>query len=140
MDHTRIQQTWAQFLLRMDAVRPAAEIAATLEETAKSHGFSVLGSYPFQEILQTKGFPIQRAAFNVNICHAPTAQEILTRQPEFGIFMPCTLSVYEENGRSVVATLNMDSLLPSMVADPDLLARLQAMFARMRDLMKDLAA
>lgn len=140
MEHTLIEQTWAQFLLRMDAVRPAAAIAATVEQTAKIHGFSVLGSYPFQEILQAKGLPIQRAAFNFNICHAPTAQEILTRQPEFGIFMPCTLSVYEENGRSVVATLNMDGLLPSMVADPDLLARLQAMFGRMHALMEALAA
>lgn len=140
MHPSTTEQTWAQFLLRLNARRPAAEIATAIEQTAKAHGFSVLGNYPFQDILETKGFPIQRPAYAFNICHAPTAQEILTRQPEFSIFMPCTVSVYEENQQTVVATLNMDALLPGMVADPELLQKLQAMFARLRALMDALAA
>ena len=35
---------------------------------------------------------------------------MLTTNPEFSTFMPCTLSVYEAGDKTILSTMNMDLL------------------------------
>jgi len=54
------------------------------------------------EIVESKGFHISRNVFIYNTCQAKTACMMHSSNPEFTVFMPCTLSVYEEYGKTAI--------------------------------------
>ena len=69
----------------------AEQVAGQVEAACQKYSLSLLQTYIYHEIVKSKGFPIQRKVFVYNICQAKTAAMMLTTNPEFSTFMPCTL-------------------------------------------------
>jgi len=90
---------------------PIANIKATIQASAKEHKFGVLHQYAFQEILEAKGFPIQKDITLYEICNPKGAQALLEQSPQASVFLPCRISVYEENEKTVLATINLEDFI-----------------------------
>ena len=99
------------FTLKMESDLPIVQIAGKVEAACAAHNFALLQSYNYHQIVESKGFPIKRKTYIYDICQAKTASMMLTSNPEFSVFMPCTLSMYEENGKTIIATMNMEIML-----------------------------
>ena len=101
--------------------------------------FSVMHTYNFNEILQSKGFPIERKAVVFEICQAKMASKMLTHFPGFSAFMPCRISIYEENQRTVISTMDMIPLLATLESNPELHKEASVLFESLKVLIQNLA-
>jgi len=115
---------------------PLEQVKKELAEHSKENGFGVLGSYEFKKILQSKGFPIDKDITVYEVCNPSAAQEILEVMPEISVFLPCRLSIYEENSKTVIATINMKTLVDSMDVDVAFREHIYSIYAYLENIMK----
>lgn len=94
-----------------------AEISGRLDTEAKKYGFGVLGLYDFKKILKEKKFPIQKDITVFELCNPKAAQKALEYDAEISVYLPCRVSVYEENGKTVVATIHIEDIINSIEVD-----------------------
>lgn len=99
------------FTLKTESKKTVDEIAENMPAACDSFNFSLLKEYNYHEIVESKGFPISRKVYVFEICRAKMASEILTENPDFSIFMPCRISVYEQNNHTLITTMNMEPML-----------------------------
>ena len=116
--------------------KPLAVVKEELAKHSKEGGFGVLGSYEFQKILATKGHPIDKDITVYELCNPAAAQEALKAMPEISVYLPCRLSVYEENGKTVLATINIDDMMNSVDVNADFKAHMSSVFEYLQSLMK----
>jgi uncharacterized protein (DUF302 family) len=118
----------------------AEQIAGQVEAACQKYGLALLQTYNYHEIVESKGFPIQRKVFIYNICQAKTASMMLTANPEFSTFMPCTLAVYEAVDKTVLSTMNMGMMLEAVKSNEELYNQASSLFKSFKQMMEELAA
>ncbi len=97
--------------------------------------FALLHTYIYHDIVESKGFPIDRKVFIYEICQAKTAADMLTDFPHFSIFMPCKLAIYENNGETVISTMNMEVMLEAIRSNKKLFEEASALYHTLKALM-----
>jgi len=117
----------------------AGQIAAQVETACQKYSLALLQTYVYHEIVEAKGFPIQRKVFVYNICQAKTASMMLTTNPEFSTFMPCTLAVYEAGDKTVLSTMNMGMMLEAVRTNEELYNQASNLFNTFTKMMDELA-
>ena len=118
----------------------AEQIAGQVEAACNKYSLALLQTYIYHEIVESKGFPIQRKVFVYNICQAKTASMMLTSNPEFSTFMPCTLSVYESGDKTILSTMNMEMMLEAVKSNEELYNQASNLFKTFTQMMDVLAA
>lgn len=118
----------------------AEQVAGQVEAACNKHSLALLQTYVYHEIVESKGFPIQRKVFVYNICQAKTAAMMLTTNPEFSTFMPCTLAVYEADDKTVLSTMNMGMMLEAVKSNQELYNQASNLFKIFTQMMDELAA
>lgn len=118
--------------------KSADSIAAEVEGVCSQNQFSVLTTYNYKEILEKKGFPIERKAYIFEICQAKLASKMLTAYPSFSIFMPCKIALYEEEGKTILSTMNMELMLDMIKDNASLFQEATAMFESIKNIMATL--
>lgn len=89
--------------------RDVARVAADVEEKAREKGFRVLGSHDVQAMLAEKGFA--RGPMRIiEICNARAASRVLAADDMVSVFMPCRVSVFAREGKTVAAFLRPAAL------------------------------
>jgi uncharacterized protein (DUF302 family) len=117
----------------------AEQVAGQVESACNKYSLALLQTYIYHEIVESKGFPIQRKVFVYNICQAKTASMMLTSNPEFSTFMPCTLSVYETGDKTVLSTMNMGMMLEAVKSNEELYDQASNLFKTFTLMMEELA-
>jgi uncharacterized protein (DUF302 family) len=103
------------------------------------YGFSLLQTYNYHEIVESKGFPIKRKVFIYEICQAKTASLMLTSNPNFTIFMPCKLALYEQDYKTIISTMDMEIMLSAVKSDETLYQEATLLFNKLKSLMNSLS-
>ncbi|MBI2275292.1 MAG: DUF302 domain-containing protein [Bacteroidetes bacterium] len=129
-----------QFTYQISSTKPVNEVVARIGAACELHKFSVLHSYDFREILAGKGFPIERKVHVFEICRAPMAAKMLTANPSFAVFMPCRIAVYEENGKTILSTMNMELVMESIKHNKELYTEAAVIYQSIQEMMRFLAA
>jgi uncharacterized protein (DUF302 family) len=93
----------------------------------------------YHEIVKSKGFPIERKVWIYEICQAKTAAAMLTDYPHFSIFMPCKLAIYEENGKTIVSTMNMGLMLNAVKSNKELFKEANLLFNSLKRMMDSIS-
>lgn len=65
---------------------------------------------------------------------------MLTTNPEFSTFMPCTLSVYETGDKTVLSTMNMGMMLEAVKSNEELYDQASNLFKTFTKMMEELAS
>ena len=86
-------------------------VKAELESQAKEVGFGLLNTYDFKQILHTKGYPIEKEITVFEICNPPGAQQALSLIAEISVYLPCRISIYENDGQTTLATIGIEEML-----------------------------
>jgi len=115
------------------------DIRSKLEAKAKEVGFGILGSYEFKKILENKGFPIERDIVVYELCNPAGAQQALSIIPEISVYLPCRLSVYMEDGLTVLATIGVEDILQAVNIDDTFRAYMNEIFEKIKRLMHSLS-
>lgn len=112
-----------------------SQLKKELEVKAKTFGFGVLKSYAFQDILEGKGFPIEKDITVYELCNPAGAQKVLSQIVELSVYLPCRLSVYEENGQTVLATIGFENILENVEVDEAFKVFMSELFEHLKALM-----
>lgn len=89
---------------------PVDEMDARLDAAAKEHQFGVLHETDLREKMKSKGVEFTPACKVFDVCNPHRAKVVLESNLGISTALPCRISVYEEGGKTKVATL-----LPSRV-------------------------
>ncbi|MCF8347195.1 MAG: DUF302 domain-containing protein [Bacteroidales bacterium] len=123
------------FTLKVEANQEIEKISQQVPAKCEEYGFTLLTTYNYHEIVENKGFPIKQKVWIYEICVAKTAALMLTSNPNFSIFMPCKLSVYEENGKTIISTMNMGIMLEAVKTDKELYDNATSLFTSIKNMM-----
>ena len=123
------------FTYKITSKQPIEQIAQKVSDVCADHKFALLQTYVYHEIVESKGFPIQRKVYIYEICQAKTAAAMLTDFPHFSIFMPCKLAIYEDKGHTVISTMNMEIMLDAVRSNPDLHEEATSLFGTLKSMM-----
>jgi len=99
---------------------------------AKEHGFGVLKEYSFNKLLKEKGFPIERDITVFELCNPSGAQAALSSHSEISVFLPCRISLYEENGKIVLSTIGIENILDNIDIDDVLRSQMEGLFNKLK--------
>jgi len=122
-------------IYKTETTYPLETVKAQLEEKAKQLGFGILGSYEFKKLLKERGFEITRDVTVYELCNPAAAHKALSTLPEISVYLPCKLSLYTQNGVTVLATIGIEDMLNAVDVDDALKAHLQDIFNNIRALM-----
>ena len=122
-------------IYKTETTYPLETVKAQLEEKAKQLGFGILGSYKFKKLLKERGFEITRDVTVYELCNPAAAHKALSTLPEISVYLPCKLSLYTQNGVTVLATIGIEDMLNAVDVDDALKAHLQEIFDNIRALM-----
>ena len=117
---------------------PLQTVKDALADSAKEFGFGVLGSYDFKKILETKGFPIEKDVTLYELCNPKGAQEVLSTISEVSVYLPCRLSVYEEDGKTTISTIDVNHMIDSFEVDATFKAHMHTIFSNLQKVMHSL--
>ncbi len=114
---------------------PLETVKSQMQEHAKAVGFGVLGTYAFKQILESKGHPIEKDITVFELCNPVAAQSALDTLPEISVYLPCRLSLYEENGKTTLATIGIEDMLGAVEVEEDFKVHMSEIFHKVRALM-----
>lgn len=127
------------FTYKIISNQPIEQISERVPTACEQNKFALLQTYVYHEIVESKGFPIKRKVYIYEVCQAKTAAAMLTDYPHFSIFMPCKLAIYEENGSSVISTMNMEIMLKAVSSNQDLYKEATSLFSTLKIVMEQLS-
>jgi len=127
------------FTYKIISNQPIEQISEKVPATCEQYKFALLHTYVYHEIVESKGFPITRKVYIYEICQAKTAATMLTDFPHFSIFMPCKLAIYEENGSTVISTMNMEIMLQAINTNQDLYNETTSLFSTLKIVMEQIS-
>ncbi len=99
------------YLIERTSADSLDAICERLPEIAQQHKFGVLGLHDLKEKMASKGVAFDRECRVFEVCNPQQAKEVLSRAMEISTALPCRISVYQEGGRTVLATIKPTKLL-----------------------------
>lgn len=100
-----------EYVITRTSDQPLETVCQRLPDIAQKHKFGVLGTHDLKQKMESKGVPFGRECRVFEVCNPQQAQRVLTQAMEISTALPCRISVYEEAGRTVLATLKPTRLL-----------------------------
>jgi uncharacterized protein (DUF302 family) len=99
------------FVITRSTTLPLETVCSRLPEIATSHKFGVLATHNLREKMVSKGVPFDRECRVIEVCNPQQARDVLSQAIEISTALPCRISVYEEGGRTILATIKPTALL-----------------------------
>ncbi len=125
-------------LIQLTSDRSVAEVATALEAAVAAHRFGVVGVHDLRATLAKKGVTLDHECRIFEVCQPQQAKKVLDADMRVSTALPCRISVYEEGGKTVLATLK-PSLMLEMFHAPQLAAVAREVEATIVAIMNDAA-
>jgi len=106
-----------------------------LESKAKEVGFGVLKTYEFKQILEEKGYPIEKDITVYELCNPPGAQQALSQLPEISVYLPCRISVYEDKGKTTLSSIGLEDIIGGFDIDERFKTYMTILFENLKRVM-----
>lgn len=98
-------------LLKYSTDKSVAETADALQAATAANHFGVLHVHNLKETMAKKGVEFPRACLILEVCQPQQAKKVLEANMSVSTALPCRISVFEENGKTVVATIKPTEML-----------------------------
>lgn len=119
-------------------VEPKTGMSVIKEEIsakAKDLGFGVLKEYNFKDMLKERGFPIEREIAVFELCNPAAAQEALSKYPDISVYLPCRISVYEKDDKTILSTIAIEEMLKGFDIDEESKKQMRIIFENLKKLI-----
>jgi uncharacterized protein (DUF302 family) len=98
-------------LFKLTTDKTLDDLTAALENAAKAHHFGVMHVHNLKETMAKKGVEFGHECRIFEVCQPQQAKKVLDENMSVSTALPCRISLYEENGKRVLATLKPTALL-----------------------------
>ncbi len=114
------------------------QLAADLEKAVTAHKFGVLGVHDLKAKMAEKGVTFARECRVYEVCNPHQAKKVLEANLEISTALPCRISLYEEGGKTKLATI-MPTALIALYQTPALRGVAEEVEAALVAIMKEAA-
>ncbi len=95
------------------------EVIDSLKEITSKYKYGIQHIHNVKETLKSKGIDLGNECQIVDICNPIVAQKFLTEDMSLSIIMPCKISVYTQDGETMIAMNSLVQLVDDI--NPDLI-------------------
>ena len=106
-------------LVKISTAKTVSEAAAALETAVQANHFGVMQVHNLKETMKKKGVEFERECLIFEVCQPQQAKKVLDQNMSVSTALPCRISIYEEGGKTILATLKPTTLL-AMFNSPQL--------------------
>ena len=126
-------------LIKLSTDKSVSEAAAALQAAVQANHFGVMQVHDLKETMAKKGVEFERECLIFEVCQPQQAKKVLDQNMSVSTALPCRISIYEEGGKTTLATLKPTSLLV-MFHTPQLEGVAQEVEDTIVKIMKEAAA
>jgi Uncharacterized conserved protein len=98
-------------LVQLSTDKTVSEAAAALQSAVQANHFGVMQVHNLKEIMTKKGVEFARECLIFEVCQPQQAKKVLDQNMSVSTALPCRISIYEEGGKTVLATLKPTTML-----------------------------
>jgi uncharacterized protein (DUF302 family) len=98
-------------LIKVSTGKTVTETAATLQTAVQANHFGVMQVHNLKETMAKKGVEFARECLIFEVCQPQQAKKVLDQDMSVSTALPCRISIYEEGGKTILATLKPTTLL-----------------------------
>jgi uncharacterized protein (DUF302 family) len=106
-------------LIRIETDKDIYDVSLALKSAITENNFGLLQVHNLKETMAKKGVEFDREIRIFEICNPLQAKKVLDAEMSMSTVLPCRISVYQENGKTVLATLKPVQML-AMFNKPEL--------------------
>jgi uncharacterized protein (DUF302 family) len=126
-------------LIKLPTQKTVSDAAAALHVAVQANHFGVMQVHNLRETLAKKGVEFAHECLIFEVCQPQQAKKVLDENMSVSTALPCRISVYEEGGKTILATLKPTTLL-AMFNTPQLEGVAQEVEATIVKIMKEAAS
>ena len=98
-------------LFKLSTDKTVSEAAAALQAAVQANHFGVMQVHNLKETMTKKGVEFARECLIFEVCQPQQAKKVLDENMSISTALPCRISIYEEGGKTTLATLKPTTLL-----------------------------
>jgi len=98
-------------LIKLSTDKTVSETAAALEVVVPANHFGVMQVHNLKETMAKKGVDFVHECLIFEVCQPQQAKKVLDENMSVSTALPCRISIYEEGGKTILATLKPTTLL-----------------------------
>jgi uncharacterized protein (DUF302 family) len=98
-------------LVKLSTDKTVSEAAAALHAAVQANHFGVMQVHNLKETMAKKGVEFDRECLIFEVCQPQQAKKVLDQNMSVSTALPCRISIYEEGGKTILATLKPTILL-----------------------------
>jgi uncharacterized protein (DUF302 family) len=98
-------------LVTVSTDKSVSDAAAALQAAVQTNHFGVMQVHNLKETMAKKRVEFERECLIFEVCQPQQAKEILDQNMSVSTALPCRISIYEENGKAILATVKPTTLL-----------------------------
>lgn len=126
-------------LVKLSTHKSVSETAAALQAAVQANHFGVMQIHNLKETMAKKGVEFTRECLIFEVCQPQQAKKVLEENMSVSTALPCRISIYDEGGKTILATLKPTTLL-AMFHTPKLESVAQEVEDTLVKIMKEAAA
>ena len=126
-------------LIVLSTDKTVSEAAAALQAAVEANHFGVMQVHNLKETMAKKGVEFVRECLIFEVCQPQQAKKVLEQNMSIATALPCRISIYEEGGKTILASLKPTTLL-AMFNTPQLEAVAQEVESTIVKIMSEAAA
>ncbi|WP_395732760.1 DUF302 domain-containing protein [Prosthecobacter sp.] len=98
-------------MIQLSTSKTVKETAAALQIAVPANKFGIMQVHDLKETMWKKGVEFDHECLIFEVCQPEQAKKVLSENMGISTALPCRISVYEEGGRTVLASLKPTTLL-----------------------------
>src|ERR1019366_4187886 len=98
-------------LIKVPARKTVSEAAAALQTAVQANHFGVMQVHNLKETMNNKGVEFARECLIFEVGQPQQARKVLEQNMSISTALPCRISIYEEDGKTMLVTLKPTTLL-----------------------------
>ncbi len=125
-------------LITLSTDKTVSEAAAALQDAVDANHFGVMQVHNLKETMTKNGVAFDHECLIFEVCQPQQAKKVLDENMSISTALPCRISIYEEDGKTILATLKPTTLL-AMFNTPQLKSVAQEVEDTIVKIMKEAA-
>ena len=98
-------------LVKISTDKTVSEATVALQAAVHANHFGVMQVHNLKETMAKKGVEFARECLIFEVCQPQQAKKVLDQNMSVSTALPCRISIYEEGGKTMLATLKPTTLL-----------------------------
>ena len=94
------------------------QASADLDAAVKKHNFGVLHTHDLGNTLRGKGIAFTEQCKVFEVCNPGQAAKVMATDMRLNMALPCRISVYTENGKTLIGMITPEQMLSALSQDP----------------------